>query len=96
MKRAWMTALSLLGVVLLGVALSGSVPLNPALAQLPPAPQPISGSPLLSECNCARPARLVEGGGASAVNCQCGAFQCVFGVADSGKSVHPPTLVCFR
>lgn len=96
MKRAWMAALCLLGAVGLGVALSGSVSIRPASAQLPPAPQPISGSPLLSECQCARPARLVDGGSAAAVNCQCGAFQCVFGVAEAGKSVHPPTLMCFR
>jgi hypothetical protein len=97
MKRAWMAGMSLLGVVVaLGLALTGSVPLGPALAQLPSAPLPVTGSPLLSECSCARPTRLVDGGAASAVNCQCGAFQCVFGVADGGKSVHPPTLMCFR
>ena len=96
MKRAWMAGLCLLGAMGLSVALSGSVSIRPASAQLPPAPQPVSGSPLLSECQCARPARLVDGGSASAVNCQCGAFQCVFGVAESGKSVHPPTLMCFR
>ena len=96
MKRVSMAALSLIGVLGLGVALWSSVPSTPALAQLPPAPLPVAGSPLLSECSCARPTRLVDGGGASAVNCQCGAFQCVFGVADGGKSVHPPTLMCFR
>jgi hypothetical protein len=96
MKRAWMAGLSLLGTVGLSLALSSSAPPRPAWAQLPGAPQPLSGSPLLSECQCARPTRLVEGGGAAAINCQCGAFQCVFGVADSGKSIHPPNLVCFR
>jgi hypothetical protein len=96
MKRAWMAALSVLGTVGLSLALSGSAPPRPAWAQLPGAPQPVAGSLLLSECSCARPARLVEGGGASAVNCQCGPFQCVFAVAESGKSVHPPNLVCFR
>ena len=96
MKRAWIGGLALLGMVGLGVALSGSVSIGPAQAQLPPAPLPMAGSPLLQECSCARPTRLVDGGGASAVNCQCGAFQCVFGVSEGGKSVHPPTLMCFR
>ena len=35
MKRAWMAGMSLLSVVVaLGLALTGSVPLGPALAQL--------------------------------------------------------------
>ena len=82
MKRAWMAALSLLGTVALSVALTGSAPMRSAHAQLPGPPQPVAGSLLLQDCSCARPTRLVEGGGAAAVNCQCGAFQCVFGVAD--------------
>ena len=96
MKRAWMAGLCVLGVVGLGVALSGSVSIRSASAQLPPAPLPVAGSPLLQECSCAKPTRLVDGGSASAVNCQCGAFQCVFGVAEAGKSVQAPTLMCFR
>lgn len=96
MKRVWLATSSSLAIVGVSVALSSSAPMRTAHAQLPPAPQPVQGSLLLQECTCARPTRLVDAGGAAAVNCQCGAFQCVFGVADGGKSVHPPTLQCFR